>query len=103
MATKFKLSISTPHGEFTRVSTTPYTHAVVRTCPRAAKSYELSKTAVPGSYEARNLKSGVDARWVKDRGFAVTWHGSEAAARNAASKPYVWDSATGPAEIFPVI
>jgi hypothetical protein len=48
-------------------------------------------------------KTGVSARWVKDRGFAVTWHTSECLATSAASKPYLWDAkGCGPAEIYQV-
>ena len=50
----------------------------------------------------RWAKNGVDARWVKDRGFAVTWHGSEGAARKAAAAPYGWDRSTGVVGVFPV-
>jgi hypothetical protein len=94
MATKFKLKITTPHGEFTRTATKAYTHAVVRTSERAHHAYEDIKGG--------KKTSGVQARWHKDRGFAVTWHGSEGAARAAASKPYMWDRATGPAEVYAV-
>jgi hypothetical protein len=88
----FNLKVSTPHGEFTRKATKAYTHVVVRKSERAMKSFN----------EPVWDSSGVQQRWQKDRGFAVTWHGSEGAARAAASKPYVWDSKTGPAEVFAV-
>jgi hypothetical protein len=35
--------------------------------------------------------SGVDARWIKDRGFAVTYHTSMRSAANAAKQKYNWD------------
>lgn len=94
---KKTLKIETPVGEFTRSTDTAYTHAVVRTSVRAA--------AVLASFNAGTYKyrlSGVDARWIKDRGHAVTWHSSEAAARAAASKPYGWDKETTLVGVFAV-
>jgi hypothetical protein len=92
----FNLKISTPHGDFTRKATKPYTHAVVRTSERAMESH------IAISAGRANFTTGVQGRWHKDRGFAVTWHGSEQAARVAASKPYGWDRETGPAEVYEV-
>lgn len=103
MATKFNLKIVTPHGEFTRKSTTAYTHAVVRTSQRAADCLAAYERNKHDAAKVRYYKDGVQARWVKDRGFAVTWHGSEAAARNAASKPYLWDKETGLATVYEVV
>ena len=99
---KRTLKITTPHGEFTRTTDTAYTHAVVRTSERAYGSYLpiANGTATPD--QLRWAKSGVTARWIKDRGYAVTWHGSEQAARNAAAKDYSHDKKTGPATIYPV-
>ena len=99
---KLNLKITTAHGTFTRSTATAYTHAVVRSSERAYGTYLpiANGTATPD--QLRWAKSGVTARWIKDRGYAVTWHGSEQAARNAAAKPYFWDSKTGPATIYPV-
>lgn len=76
-----KLIIKTPHGDFTRTSNSPYQWAIVRRSPRAAAIFakaEAGDTSVLwGSY----------ARWVKDRGYIVTWHGSQDAAAKAASTP----------------
>lgn len=81
-----KLSVETPHGVFTRTTTTPYTHVVVRSCERSQKVYDERG---PKLYS-----NGVTGRWIKDRGYAVTWHKSERAARDAAAKPYVWAAST---------
>jgi hypothetical protein len=92
----FNLKISTPHGEFTRKATRAYTHAVVRSCPRALEAFQ--------NHTAKGCKTygGVQGRWAKDRGFAVTWHGSEQAARNAAAGNYDWDHSAVVLGIFPV-
>lgn len=94
---KNTLKVETSAGEFTRKTDTPYTHVVVRVSPRAAASL-----AAFGAGNYRGKLSGVDARWVKDRGYAVTWHNSEAAARAAAEKPYVWDRETSLVGVFEV-
>lgn len=92
----FHCIVTTPTaGEFTRDSTKAYTHAVVRTSPRALRTFERYGGSTKGT-------SGVDSRWVKDRGFVVTYHGSEAAAKNAASEPYDYDSKTTVVGVFPV-
>jgi hypothetical protein len=49
-----------------------------------------------------NFTTGVNGRWHKDRGYATTWHGSEAAAIKAAASPYEWDGSTEVVGIFPV-
>lgn len=107
MARKFKLEIDTPHGIFTRSATRPYMFAVVRTSARAAKDFANFNAADPTTEEGKRTirwgKQGVSGRWIKDRGFAVTWHSDERTARNAARKPYMWDvSGCGPAEIYEV-
>ena len=87
------LKVNTPYGEFTRSTKTAYTHAVVRTCARAMDTLARK--------DERGMNSRVIGRWIKDRGYAVTWHGSEVAARSAAAKPYGWaDSIV--VGIFPV-
>jgi methylmalonyl-CoA mutase cobalamin-binding subunit len=80
------IKVITPVGEFTRKTSTDYTHAVVRKSERARGVYEKFLTT------GEKSGSGVDARWIKDRGFAVTYHTSERAARNAANQKYGWDS-----------
>src|SRR6185295_9082204 len=62
------LIVSTPVGPFNRKTDSRYTFVNVWASPRAA-----AVAASPNPY-----RGGVDGRWVKDRGFAVTWHGSEA-------------------------
>ena len=93
---KLNLKITTAHGTFTRSTATAYTHAVVRSSPRAASAY--AAFLVSGTHSPAALAQ----RFAKDLGHAVTWHGSEQAARNAAAKPYLWDATTAVLGIFPV-
>ena len=79
------IKVITPVGDFTRSTKSNYTHAVVRRSERARAAYE--EFLLSGQKQ-----SGVDGRWVKDRGFAVTYHTSKRAARNAAKKQYGYDS-----------
>lgn len=89
------LKVQTTVGEFSRATNTLYTHVVVRTSARAKRFVD--------SYTGEGRKaSGVDQRWLKDRGYAVTWHSSEAAATLAAAKPYAWDGETAMVGVFPV-
>ena len=83
---KLNLKVVTAHGTFTRSTATAYTHAVVRSSPRAAAAY--AAFLVSGTHSRLALAQ----RFAKDLGHAVTWHGSEQAARNAAAKPYFWDA-----------
>ena len=80
------LTINTPVGTFTRKTNTNYTHIVVRNSPRAMQVLEESKT--------QKMVCSVEKRWVKDHGYAVTYHTSYRAAVNAAKSPYVWDKTT---------
>lgn len=103
MAKKHTLKINAgDHGEFTRTTASNYTHAVVRTSERAMNNYRPIADGTATEREILWAKSGVTARWVKDRGYAVTWHGSKRAAEAAASKPYFWDNKTTLVGIFPV-
>lgn len=85
---KRRFIIITPVGSFTRASDSmPYTHAVVWKSPRAMGDFERSRQ--PDA--PRWLRTGVSGRWIKDLGYGITWHLSEASARKATSK-YRWDS-----------
>jgi hypothetical protein len=88
------LTINTPVGTFTRKTNTNYTHIVVRNSPRAMQVLEESKT--------QKMRCSVDKRWVKDHGYAVTYHTSYRAAVNAAKSPYTWDGKTTVAGIYEV-
>jgi hypothetical protein len=79
------IKVTTPVGEFTRSTKSNYTHAVVRKSERANSRYQQFLAT------GEKSGSGVDARWIKDRGFAVTYHTSERAAQNAANQKYGWD------------
>lgn len=92
-----KLKTTTSAGEFTRATNVPYTHVVVWNSPRATTAY--ARRNDPTFHHSGR---GVHARWIKDRGYAVTWHGSERAAQSAAHKGYGWDAAATPIGIFPV-
>lgn len=87
------LAAQTPVGSFTRRTDSKYTHCVVWNSPRAMDAFNARK----------GTECGVHGRWVKDGGYGVTWHGSEAAACAAARKGYGWDSAATLAGVFPVV
>jgi hypothetical protein len=80
--TKMLLTINTPVGTFTRNTNSAYKAVVVWNSPRAKQSFEKN---------VGKKNSGVDARWVKDNGFAVTWHGSKESALKA-TKQYLYDA-----------
>jgi len=50
----------------------------------------------------RLSKSGLQGRWNKDRGYVVSWHGSERAARQSADKPNGYDPQATVLGVFPV-
>ena len=75
----------TPVGEFTRSTKSDYTHVVVRKSDRAKSVYD--KFVSTGEKSC----SGNDARWIKDRGFVVTYHNSLRSAANAAKQKYFYD------------
>ena len=83
------LTVSTPVGDFTRATDSKYTHIVVRQSERAMRLYTAVKNGDENAIRASKL--GVDARWVKDHGFAVTWHASEVSAQRAARGHYGYD------------
>ena len=88
------LTINTPVGTFTRKTNTNYTHIVVRNSPRAMQVLEESKT--------QKMRCSVEKRWVKDHGYAVTYHTSYRAAVNAAKSQYTWDGKATVAGIYEV-
>jgi hypothetical protein len=90
------IKVATPFGEFTRTTKSDYTHAVVRKSDRAKSVHDKFVSS------GEKSGSGVDARWIKDRGFAVTYHTSERAARNAAKQQYAYDSKTEVIGIYEV-
>jgi hypothetical protein len=91
---KFTLKAQTLVGEFNRTTNSSYTHVVVRESSEAMKWHEMAKAGA--------RVSGVDQRWHKDHGYAVTWHGSEKAAKAAAAKPYGYDTKATVIGVFPV-
>ena len=90
------INIDTPVGAFTRKTNTAYSHAIVWNSPRAM---EYFKSASTGGYKH---VGGVHGRWFKDRGYAVTWHGSLGAAQRALKGGYKWDGSNDPVGIFEV-
>lgn len=92
------LKVSTPVGEFSRTTKTSYTHVVVREGVAAMDYYNKVQAGT-----AKNVwTSGVHGHWLKNRGYVVSWHGSEAAARNSASQPNGYDNNAKLVGIFPV-
>lgn len=98
MAKKLNLKVVTKAGEFTRTAATLYTHCVVWASPRAKQTTEAHLRA-----GTKRPSSGVDARWMKDRGFATTWHYGHASALKAAQAGYKWDPEAMVAGIFEVV
>jgi hypothetical protein len=89
--------VSTPVGEFSRKTNTPYTHAVVRKSVKAQSVYErFLSTGVRSVLNVNN-------RWIKDRGFVVTYHNSLFAAINASEKEYRWDRLTEVVGVYEVM
>ena len=86
------LTVTTPVGLFTRKTDTIYAYVNVWASPRAER-YAANPSEACG---------GVTGRWVKDRGYGVTWHSSAQAAANAARRGYEWDSAATLVGTFPV-
>ena len=82
---KTTLTAKTPHGTFTRSTNTKYTYVVVR---KSAKAEAVYAKKLAGE---KVSKCGVDAKWAKDSGFVVTWHGNRAAAEKAAAAKYCYD------------
>jgi hypothetical protein len=84
---KFTLKINTPYGEFTRTTGTAYTHVVVsHPVSRCGKPIVSAAELHANLVADGNRTSGVMARVMKDRGYLVSWHASEANARKAAEK-----------------
>jgi hypothetical protein len=79
------IKVTTPVGEFTRKTSTDCTHAVVRRSENARAAYERFLST------GKRSPLSTDNRWIKDRGFVVSYHSSERAARAAAQQTYQWD------------
>ena len=87
---KRTLTATTPVGAFNRATASAYTHVNVWDSPRATAAFEAGR------------RGGVAGRWTKDCGWAVTWHGSEAAARRAGAGKYGYDHHATLLGTFPV-
>jgi len=94
---KTTLKVETLVGTFTRKTASPYKFAVVRSSERSDKVYRDS--LVPGSDVYRG---GVNGHWIKDKGFVVSYHGSEEAAIKAANGRSAYVSNDTVIGIFPV-
>ena len=80
-----KLIANTPVGQFSRTTNTSYQYVVVRNSKRAKESLEFFQ-------QTNKLSSlATEQRWIKDNGFAVTWHGSKQSADKSALGSYSWD------------
>lgn len=92
MSKKINLTVTTPHGTFSRKTESAYTHVCL--------SVPASRTEIDGDGKcvervfaspadfvaAYPGKGGVFGRYVKDGGYVVSWHMSEATARRAFEK-----------------
>ncbi len=88
--------VITPVGEFTRKTNSRYTHVVVRQSKRARAVYEnFLVTGKRSVLSTENL-------WIKNRGFALTYHSSQQSAWNAAKQKYDWDSSATVVGIYEV-
>jgi hypothetical protein len=86
---KRTLTVKTNFCTFTRTTASDYTHAVVWASPRAKARFDKG-----------GKDNGVAAKWLKDQGHGVTWHGSLAAAQKATGG-YCWDGAATLLGIYP--
>jgi hypothetical protein len=76
---------NTPVGTFKRVTENSYEYIVVRTSPRAKESFDL--------FQQHGKWSSLvtEQRWIRDNGYAVTWHKSLESAKKSALGSYSWD------------
>ena len=91
-----ELIANTLVGTFTRKTNSKYQYVVVRNSDRAKEAYCL--------YHNNNYRSpfATDKRWIKDHGFAVTWHGSKQSADKAALGSYSWDKSASLVGVFEI-
>lgn len=94
---KRTLTATTTVGTFSRTTCTPYTHVVVWNSPRARAYFD----GVNAGTSERHT-NGVHAQWLKNQGYAVTWHCSETTANSAARRCYGWDGSKDLIGVFPV-
>jgi hypothetical protein len=91
-----KLLAKTSVGQFSRTTNSNYKYVVVRNSERAKESFDKYQIT-------KSLPSlSTDRRWIKDNGFAVTWHGSLQSAEKSALGFYSWDKNTTLVGIFKV-
>lgn len=92
---KKTLRAATLVGEFTRKTNSPYRFVCVREpIGGAAHFCENNK--------ARAAGGGVFARYLKDRGYVVSWHLTQAAAFKQLSGPVIYYIASAPVGVYPV-
>ena len=89
--------VNTPVGEFSRKTNSSYTHVVVRKSKNAQMVYERFLST--GERSVLNTNN----RWIKDRGFAVSYHYSLVAALNASEKEYRWDRSAEVIGVYEII
>ena len=75
----------TPLGTFKRVTDNSYQYIVVRKSDRALEAYNL--------FQERNHwpRFVTEQRWIRDNGYAITWHKSLQSAKKSALSSYSWD------------
>ena len=76
----------TPVAIFKRITNTAYKYVVVRNSPRAKEAFDLFSKC--GNWPTL----ATDKRWIRDNGYAVTWHSSKQAAEKSALGSYSWDN-----------
>jgi hypothetical protein len=91
-----KLIANTPVGIFKRTTDTAYQYVVVRSSPRAKEAFDKFQTM--GNYPSL----ATEKRWVRDNGFAVTWHGSKQSADKSALGSYSWDKSANLVGVYQV-
>ena len=87
---------NTPVGEFSRKTNTDYKFVVIWNCPRAKETYD--------KYLITGVKPtlATDTRWIKDKGYAVTWHSTKQSAEKKSSGSYDWDKSSTVLGIYEV-
>lgn len=95
MPKKIVLHVNTICGEFTRTTNSPYKFVCVREPLGGAAAFCANN-------KARAVGGGVFARYMKDRGFIVSWHMTKAAALKQLAGPTIYYVASAPVGVYPV-
>ena len=96
---KSTLTATTPFGDFSRKTDSPYTHVVVRSPDCNWREVHSPEELVAKFGSGHGKGGGVFGRYVKDRGYIVSWHSSASAAISAKPAGYCDSKLLG---VFPV-